>query len=90
MTRRTLLAAGIAARLARTAPSRLKIGITDWTTLIGTHERITIESVARIGRIDAPTPPSRMKNAITMSWAPIDTRRRAGHASVSTSSGQPM
>ena len=46
--------------------SAAEIGITDWTTLIGIDGRLTrAQSVARIGRIDAPTQPSSTKNAMT-------------------------
>src|SRR3954451_8347949 len=48
MTRRTLLAAGIAARFARTAPTRLKIGITDWNLRLTVNPE-AVPLAARLG-----------------------------------------
>jgi L-ribulose-5-phosphate 3-epimerase len=48
VTRRTLLGAGIAARLARTAPARLRIGITDWNLRL-TVNPDAVPLAARLG-----------------------------------------
>ena len=48
MTRRTLLAAAVAARIARTAPARLKVGITDWNLRL-TVNPDAVALAARLG-----------------------------------------
>ena len=70
--------------------STAEIGITDCTTLIGIHGRLTSASVCSTGRIHAPTAPSSAKKAITTSSAAMLNARRARHGMTSTSSGQPM
>ena len=57
-----------------------EIGITDCTTLIGTHGRLTSESPARTGRIDTPTQPSSAKKAITSTCATMPSARRTRRA----------
>ena len=70
--------------------SAAEMGITDCTTLIGIHGRLTSASPCSTGRIHAPTAPRSAKKAITTISAAMLTARRSGHGMTSTSSGQPM
>ncbi len=70
--------------------STAEIGMTDCTTLIGIHGRLTSASVCSTGRIQAPTAPRSAKKAITTISAAMLNARRAPHGMASTTSGHPM